>query len=368
MSKSRLHAFVFLILVQGSCLAVGMWLRDRFYAADDNWRQTALAADADAAVLSETASSWIINGLTFVWSVGTLGGAGWLITSRIQGEQERQNLETREEALRRARELEQMRDAVIFGLAKLAESRDPDTGMHLERISLYSTRLARAARKHPQFRNQISPAFIQTIGVSSALHDIGKVGVKDAILLKPGPLTSTERAKITDHARIGGECIYQIQRRIGDSTFLKMAHEIAMHHHERWDGTGYPIGLVGEAIPLSARIVAIADVYDALSVKRVYKEALPHSVCIERITATSGTQFDADLIEVFMSIEGEFREIAERFRDAQQAQSAANADPRDEHCMSKEQEAVLTRTLEGSETDKDSQETTRPSLKVVAGL
>ena len=209
---------------------------------------------------------------------------------------------------------------------------------------------------------------MQTIGISSALHDIGKVGVKDAILLKPGPLTSAERAKITDHARIGGECIYQIQRRIGDSTFLKMAHEIAMYHHERWDGTGYPTGLAGEAIPLSVRIVAIADVYDALSVKRVYKEALPHNVCVERVTATTGLQFDPDLIEVFLSIESEFREIADRFRDVQQSQAEAGYDLRDANCMTQEQESVLTRTLDGSVTDKDGQEATRPSLKVVAGL
>lgn len=368
MARNRVHAFVLLILVQGGCLAVGMWLRDRFFAADTTWRQTALADDADAVVLSESASAWIINGLTFLWSVGTLGGAGWLFTSRIQGEQDRQNLETREEALRRARELEQMRDAVIFGLAKLAESRDPDTGMHLERISLYSTRLARAARKHPRFKNEITPGFVQTIGVSSALHDIGKVGVKDAILLKPGPLTSAERAKITDHARIGGECIHQIQRRIGDSTFLKMAHEIALHHHERWDGTGYPIGLVGEAIPLSARIVAIADVYDALSVKRVYKEALPHAVCVERITAASGLQFDADLVEIFLSIEHEFREIAERFRDFQEPRKVAQDDPRDESRMTKEQEVLIESTVDGHSVDKNGQESTRPSLKVVAGM
>jgi putative two-component system response regulator len=261
-----------------------------------------------------------------------------------------------------------MRDAVIFGLAKLAESRDPDTGMHLERISLYSTRLARAARKHPRFRNQITPSFVQTIGISSALHDIGKVGVQDAILLKPGPLTSMERARITDHARIGGECIYQIQRRIGDSSFLKMAHDIAMHHHERWDGTGYPTGLVGEAIPLSARIVAIADVYDALSVKRVYKEALPHGICVERITATTGQQFDPDLVEIFLSVEAEFKEIAERFRDNQKSQAAEAYDVRDELLMTKEQADTLSQTVEGKPSEKAGQEGTRPSLKVVAGL
>lgn len=352
MSKSRVRAFVLLILIQGSCLMIGMFLRDRFFAADRHWRQESLASGQPITEISESTSAWIINGLTIFWSIGTLGGAAWLISSRIQGEQERQTLETREEALKRARELEQMRDAVIFGLAKLAESRDPDTGMHLERISLYSTRLARAARRHPRFRDQVTPLFVQTIGISSALHDIGKVGVEDSILLKPGPLTPSERARITDHARIGGECIHQIQRRIGDSSFLKMAHEIAMHHHERWDGTGYPTGQVGVSIPLSARIVAIADVYDALSVKRVYKEALPHDTCVERITASAGYQFDPDLIDVFLSVESEFREIAERFRDSHRSPRDVHSDPRDERCMTKEQEAVLTRAMT-SAPDKD---------------
>ncbi len=367
MHKNRLHAFVFLILVQATCLAIGMWVRDRFFAADESWRKQAIATQDDAGMLSETTSAWFINALTFVWSVGTLGGAGWLITSRIQGEQERQNLVSREEAMRRARELEQMRDAVIFGLAKLAESRDPDTGMHLERISLYSSRIARAARKLPRFKDQISPAFVQTIGISSALHDIGKVGVEDSILLKPGPLTSAERAKITDHARIGGECILQIQRRIGDSTFLKMAHEIAMHHHERWDGTGYPTGLVGEAIPLAARIVAIADVYDALSVKRVYKEALPHAVCLERITAGSGTQFDPDLVEAFLSLQAEFCDIAERFRDVH-SRREVNMDSRDDRCMTKAQEGVLAQTVDAGVLEDEDAEAPRSYFKLIAGM
>ncbi len=190
---------------------------------------------------------------------------------------------------------------------------------------------------------------MRTIGISSALHDIGKVGVEDAILLKPGSLTEAERHRIQVHAALGGDCIRQIERRLGNSTFLSMAREIALYHHERWDGQGYPHGLKAEDIPLAARIVSIADVYDALSVKRVYKDALPHEICVDKIRREAGRQFDPDLVEVFLSIEQQIAEIAERLATLPREEvdlgamfdMANRVVPR----MSVEQEQVLEQTL-----------------------
>lgn len=212
-------------------------------------------------------------------------------------------------------ELVRTRDAVIFGLAKLAESRDTDTGFHLERISAYSTRLAQAMRRDPRFRNQISAQFIRDIGVCSALHDIGKVGVEDSILLKPGSLSPSERRRMQEHAQIGAECISQIESRLGQANFLETAREIALLHHEKWDGNGYPHGLAGNAIPLSARVVALADVYDALSVERCYKQPIAHEMCVELIRAEAGKHFDPAIVEIFLQIESEFDRIRSTYAE-----------------------------------------------------
>jgi response regulator RpfG family c-di-GMP phosphodiesterase len=147
------------------------------------------------------------------------------------------------------------------------------------------------------------------------LHDIGKVALEDSVLLKPGELTSNERFRMQLHVEVGAESIREIERRLGTSNFLEMAREIANSHHERWDGSGYPAGLAGEQIPLAARIVAIADVYDALSARRVYKEAFPHSECVEIIRKEAGKQFDPELVRIFLVAAPQFEEIARRFED-----------------------------------------------------
>jgi response regulator RpfG family c-di-GMP phosphodiesterase len=145
------------------------------------------------------------------------------------------------------------------------------------------------------------------------------VGIEDSILRKPGPLTPEERRRIQEHSRIGEECLQEIERRLGSSNFLRMAREIVASHHERWDGTGYPAGLKGQDIPLAARIVAVADVYDALATKRVYKDALPHDECVEIIRGEAGKQFDPLLVETFLEIEAVFRRIAQRLGEPVQA-------------------------------------------------
>ena len=195
-------------------------------------------------------------------------------------------------------------------------------------------------RRLPRYRDVVNANFVSNIGVSSALHDIGKVGVEDSILLKPARLTHEEHFRIQAHTQLGGECIRQIERRLGGSNFLEMAREIALHHHERWDGTGYPVGLVREEIPLAARIVAIADVYDALRSKRVYKEAKPHDECVRIIREDAGSHFDPGIVEVFLAIQHQFREISERYTDTTQA-AKAMAEKREVSRLSADEARIL---------------------------
>ena len=252
---------------------------------------------------------------TLVWTTALMGICGYMATGRFCDEVDLERSKAMMEALRQRQNLVRTRDAVIFGLAKLTESRDPETGDHLDRISMYATTLATALMNHPDFKDTVTPSFVRLIGISAALHDIGKVGVEDKILLKPGKLTACERAMMEDHSRIGAECLSEIERRLGRSNFLQMARDIAFSHHERWDGSGYPKGLRGEQIPLAARIVAIADVYDALVSRRVYKEPYPHDRCVATICEGSGTQFDSRIVETWLKVANRFRDIGERCSD-----------------------------------------------------
>lgn len=253
------------------------------------------------------------NAVAFFWIAALQSIGIYIVMVRLSETPLHKPATIDEESLRRAQDLVRTRDAVIIGLAKLAEARDTDTGHHLDRISLYCTSLASSLRRHPGYRHLVSPAFAQLIRVSSALHDIGKVGIEDAILLKPAKLTEEERIKMQEHSLLGGECLQQIEQRLGTSNFLKMAREIALYHHECWDGSGYPFGLKGEEIPLAARIVAIADVYDALAFKRVYKPAFPHEKCVDIIRTGAGDHFDPKLVEVFLEIQMQFQEIAQAY-------------------------------------------------------
>ncbi len=207
------------------------------------------------------------------------------------------------------------RDAIIMALAKLAEHRDPETGAHLERVQEYCCMLARrmgAAGKHADV---ITPVFIENIRRSSPLHDIGKVGVPDRILLKPGRLTADEFEIMKRHTLIGGDTIRSLVEVGKVGSFLRMGMEIAYNHHEKFDGSGYPHGRAGESIPLAARILALADVYDALTSRRVYKPAMSHDEAAGIIVQGRGTHFDPHVVDAFVDLEDRFRELAEHLAD-----------------------------------------------------
>ena len=216
----------------------------------------------------------------------------------------------KKEVSQRERELVQTQNAVIFGLAKLAESRDNDTGEHLDRISAYVTILSEDLSN---FVPEIDEPFIHNLSLASSLHDIGKVGIPDSILLKPGRLTPEEREVMELHALIGGECLEAIQARLGNnSVFMHTAKQVAYYHHERWDGGGYPHGLSENEIPLVARIVAVADVYDALTSKRPYKNPMSHLESKAIILAGSGTHFDPEIVSSFLRHEDKFESISRK--------------------------------------------------------
>jgi response regulator RpfG family c-di-GMP phosphodiesterase len=207
---------------------------------------------------------------------------------------------------RRSQSLVKTRDAVIFALARLAETRDHDTGEHLDRIQHYVGVLA-----HRLIGKGIRKSEVKTLVLASSLHDIGKVGIPDTVLCKTGPYTPAERAMIQSHPTIGGNCLDAIRTRLGiEDDFLTTASDIALYHHEKWDGSGYPKGLEGPQIPLAARIVAVADVYDALTSERIYKPAMPHNEAVEFIAAASGTQFDPVVVEAFLKTANQFAKVA----------------------------------------------------------
>ncbi|WP_210411532.1 HD domain-containing phosphohydrolase [Oceanispirochaeta crateris] len=208
-----------------------------------------------------------------------------------------------------------IRLAIIVGLAKLAEYRDSDTGEHIERIQEFITLLARQLKEHPKYRDYISDEYIEDLHVSSILHDIGKVGIPDNILLKPGKLTAEEFEKMKEHSRIGGDAIRAVEKKTGIRSFLTLAKEIAYMHHEKWDGSGYPFGLKAEEIPLSARLTALVDVYDALTSKRCYKDAMSHEKTVDIILKGKGSHFDPDVVGAFLAIHESFDATREALQD-----------------------------------------------------
>jgi len=205
------------------------------------------------------------------------------------------------------------REVAIFAMAKLAESRDPETGAHLERVQSYCRTLAQELARADRFRAQIDAEFIRLIHLTSPLHDIGKVGIPDSVLLKAGRLSDREFEIMKTHASLGAQTLDAALRMFPGVRFLEMARDIAASHHEHFDGSGYPEGLRGDQIPLCGRIVALADVYDALTSKRVYKAAFAHDVAKSMIAAESGKHFDPDVVAAFLRSEDRFIAARERF-------------------------------------------------------
>jgi putative two-component system response regulator len=207
------------------------------------------------------------------------------------------------------------RDVAIFAMAKLAESRDPETGAHLERVRTYARVISLWLANQHRAGYEVDASFVRTIYQTSPLHDIGKIGIPDSVLLKPGRLSDREFETMKTHTVLGAETLNAALEQFPDAKFLLMARDIAQSHHERFDGSGYPDGLAGRNIPLAGRIVALADVYDALTSKRIYKNAFNHDVARSIINDESGSHFDPVIVEAFMVAEQEFIKIRDMFAE-----------------------------------------------------
>jgi putative two-component system response regulator len=217
---------------------------------------------------------------------------------------------------RRTREVSAIQDVTILAMASLAETRDSDTGNHILRTQHYVRALADHLCSHPRFSAFLTDYNRQMLFKSAPLHDIGKVGIPDRILLKPGKLTAEEFEIMKTHTTLGRDAIDHAERALGtDVEFLRLAKEIAYSHQEKWDGSGYPQGLAGDAIPISARLMALADVYDALISRRVYKEPMSHAQAVGILVAGRGSHFDPDITDAFVAIQDQFKATAQRFSD-----------------------------------------------------
>ncbi|PZW47605.1 two-component system response regulator [Pseudomonas sp. URMO17WK12:I2] len=224
-----------------------------------------------------------------------------------------------QEVQRRTREVMAIQDVTIHAMASLAETRDNETGNHIRRTQHYIRLLADLLREHPRFRQFLDEDTIRLLFKSAPLHDIGKIGIPDHILLKPGRFTPEEFEVMKTHTTLGRDAIQHAENQLGVKVdFLRLAKEIAYSHQEKWDGSGYPEGLAADDIPISARLMAVADVYDALISRRVYKPGMPHEQAVGIIREGRGSHFDPDICDVFVANAERFREISERFSDTDQ--------------------------------------------------
>ncbi|WP_348692967.1 two-component system response regulator [Duganella fentianensis] len=222
-----------------------------------------------------------------------------------------------QEVVRRTREVTAIQDVTILAMASLAETRDADTGNHIRRTQYYVQALALKLRSHPRFAALLTDDYIRMLFKSAPLHDIGKVGIPDRILLKPGKFDAAEFEIMKTHTTLGRDAIDHAEKQLGmEVNFLSMAKDIAYSHQEKWDGSGYPQQLAGDAIPVAARLMAVADVYDALICRRVYKAGMPHEQAVALIVEGRGSHFDPDVVDAFVALQDEFRSIAARFADS----------------------------------------------------
>lgn len=244
------------------------------------------------------------------------------VKSQLRVEEARLALENQKDLLEemvkeRTVQIEKTNSATIYCLAALAETRDPETGQHIKRTQEYIRELALELRKNNEYIPILTDEYIELLYKSAPLHDIGKVGVRDSILLKPGKLTKEEFEEMKNHTIYGGESLMVGIRELGSESFLTLAKEIALTHHEKWDGSGYPVGLSGKDIPISGRLMALCDVYDALISKRIYKDRFTHDEAKNIILEGRGNHFDPDVVDAFINIEVKFIEIMKRFMDSQ---------------------------------------------------
>ncbi|MGE5640674.1 MAG: HD domain-containing phosphohydrolase, partial [Clostridia bacterium] len=224
------------------------------------------------------------------------------------------------EVQRRTHEVSIIQDVTIMAMASLAETRDNETGNHIRRTQNYVQVLALQLREAGKFDQYLSKKQIEILYKSAPLHDIGKVGIPDKLLLKPGRFTPDEFEAMKAHSKLGRDAILTAEKLLDTPvSFLQCAREIAYSHHEKWDGSGYPDGLKGDAIPISARLMAIADVYDALISRRVYKEPMPHEQAVDIIRKGRGSHFDPDMVDAFLACESVFYSVASRYMDTKQA-------------------------------------------------
>lgn len=232
---------------------------------------------------------------------------------------QRQNEVLEEKVVERTRQMEELQDVAMVAMGSLAEARDPETGNHIRRTQHYVRLLALRLKEHPRFSDFFTPENITMLFKSAPLHDIGKVGIPDSILLKPGKLTDEEFTRMKEHPRFGRDAIAAAIHTITTaSNFLVFAQEIAYGHHEKWDGSGYPEGLRGDDIPVAARLMAIADVYDALISRRVYKPPFSQEKTVAIIREGRGSHFDPDMVDAFLAIADEFHAIARRYADSEE--------------------------------------------------
>jgi adenylate cyclase len=215
----------------------------------------------------------------------------------------------------RTRELAMVQEATIESMSSLTETRDPRTGEHIRRTQNYIRLLAEYLKNQPRFSPFLDDETIDLLCKSAPLHDIGKVGVSDRILLKPGRLTDQEFDEMKQHTVYGRDTILAAERKLGNTSFLRVAREIVYTHHERWDGSGYPEGLKGDQIPVPGRLMALADSYDALTSKRVYKSQIPHEKAVEIIIEEKGSHFDPEVVDAFLEVEKNFRQISLKYTD-----------------------------------------------------
>lgn len=218
----------------------------------------------------------------------------------------------------RTRELALTQETTIHAMASLAEWRDPETGAHIKRTQSYVKALAQYMAQLPDYADDLNEDFIYWLYLSAPLHDVGKVAISDSILHKPGPLSDEEYEIMKEHTVRGRDVLATAEQRLGSNSFLKIAGDIAFSHHERWDGKGYPRALKGDEIPLAARLMSVADVYDALRSRRVYKPPMTHETAMQIILEGRGTQFDPAVLNVFEAINEQFKNIADLYGDTEE--------------------------------------------------